>query len=329
MSAGERVLVTSSLFRPDDAEARGVLERAGLTPTFRPSSPTWSVAQVVEALGDAVGVVASTERYVEAVFTAAPRLRVVSRTGVGYDAVDLEAATRHGVVVTTTPGANDRAVADFALTLILALARNLLEADRSTRAGRWQRPAAVELRDKVVGIVGLGAIGKHVARRLFGFEARLLAYDVVEDGEFAERYGVRYVPLETLVAESDFVTLHAPLLPSTHHVIGERELRAMKRSAMLVNTARGPLVDEEALTRALREGWIAGAGLDVFEVEPLPAESPLRALPNVILAPHCAGITHESGKAMARMACENVVAVLAGRPPALCVNPEVLGSSRR
>jgi phosphoglycerate dehydrogenase-like enzyme len=301
-----------------------VLARAGLTPVFRHSIPTWSAEQVLEALGDAAGVVASTERYDEAVFSRAPNLKVVSRTGVGFDAVDLDAATRHGIVVSTTPGANDRTVADFALTLILALARNLLAADRGMRDGRWQRPPAAEMRDKVVGIVGVGAIGKHVARRAYGFECRLLGYDVIEDPDFAERYGLRYVPLETLVAESDFVTVHAPYLPATHHLIGEPQLRAMKPTAVLVNTARGPLVDEQALIQALREGWIAGAGLDVYEVEPLPAGSPLRELPNVILAPHCAGISYESGKAMARLAAENVVAVLSGRPPLLCVNPSVL-----
>jgi phosphoglycerate dehydrogenase-like enzyme len=312
------------LFAAADEEARAILARADLTPVFRRSNPVWSPDQVVEALSDAVAVIASTERYDESVFSRAPGRKIISRTGVGDDAVDLEAATHHGVVVSTTPGANDRTVADFAMTLMLALARNLFAADREVRAGRWERPAAVEMRDKVVGIVGVGAIGKHVARRAHGFECQLLGYDVVQDEAFAERYGLRYVPLDLLVAEADFLTIHAPYLPSTHRLIGEAQLRAMKPSAVLVNTARGPLVDERALVRALAEGWIAGAGLDVFETEPLPSDSPLRDLPNVILAPHCAGISYESGRAMARIAAENVVAVLSGRPPVLCVNPAVL-----
>jgi phosphoglycerate dehydrogenase-like enzyme len=243
---------------------------------------------------------------------------------VGYDAIDVTAATRYGVAVTTTPGANDRTVADFAMTLILALARRLLDADRAVREGRWLRPPAVDLQGKTVGIVGMGAIGKHVARRAHGFECRLLAYDVVQDLEYAERYGVRYVPLEELLREADFVTLHAPLLASTQHLIGEPQLRMMKPSASLVNTARGPLVDEAALLRALREGWIASAGLDVFEEEPLPANHPLLELPNTIVSAHVAGISRESIQAMSRFACADVVAVLEGRQPRHCLNPEVL-----
>ncbi len=323
MSAPRRVLITSSLAQHDPT-ALEILKAAGLTPDIRHSSPTWSVDEVVAALGDAPAVIASTERYTEEVFARAPELRVISRTGVGYDSVDVAAATQHGVAVTTTPGANDRTVADFAMALILALARRLFEADQSVRAGLWVRPEAVDMRDKVVGIVGLGAIGKHVARRAHGFECRALAYDVVQDLPYAERYGIRYVPLATLLAESDFITLHAPLTAETRHLIGERELRAMKPTAYLVNTARGPLIDEQALIRALQEGWIAGAGLDVFEVEPLPDDSPLRGMDNVILAPHCAGISRESGQAMARLAAENVVAVLTGGQPVHCVNPEVL-----
>jgi D-3-phosphoglycerate dehydrogenase / 2-oxoglutarate reductase len=325
MSDKTPVLITSSTVAESPEDARAVLEAAGIQPVFRRSTPDWSVDQILDALGDVTAVIAGTEHYGEEVFSRAPKLKVVSRTGVGYDAVDVAAATRHGVAVMTTPGANDRTVADYAMTLILALARKLFEADRAVRSGRWVRPEAMDLRDKVVGIVGTGAIGKHVARRAHGFECRILAYDVVHDQDFAERYGVSYLPLDTLLAQSDFVTIHAPLMPQTRQMIGEPQLRAMKETAYLVNTARGPLVDEAALNRALREGWIAGAGLDVFENEP-PWGSPLLELDNVILSAHCAGISVESRRAMGRIACQNVVAVLNGQPPVYCVNPEVLST---
>lgn len=323
MTGLTRILVTSWTISPRDEEAMAILEAGGFEPVFQKSSPAWSIEQVVATLDGMPGVIASTEQYNDEVFSRAPNLRVISRTGVGYDAVDVDAANRHGVAVMTTPGANDRTVADFAMTLILALARNLMEADRNLREGRWVRPPAVDMRDKTLGIIGTGAIGKHVARRAHGFECRILASDLVQDQDFAARYGVEYVPLDRLLAESDFVTIHAPLMAQTHHLIGERQLRAMKSTACLVNTARGPLVDEQALLQALQEGWIAAAGLDVFETEP-PWGSPLLELENVIVSPHCAGISAESGRAMSRIACQNLVAVLNGEPPIFCVNPSVL-----
>jgi len=270
--------------------------------------------------------VAGVEPYTPRFFDASPDLKVIARTGVGYDAIDLEAATAHGVLVTTTPGANHHSVAEAAVAMIVATLRRFAFADRQMRTSGWNpRPFGVELRGKTVGIVGTGLVGKEVARRLQGWDVDLIASDVVRDEAFAQQYSVRYVELPELFSTADAVTLHAPLFASTHHMVNEAVLRSMKPSAILVNTARGPLVDEPALARALREGWIAGAALDVFETEPLPSDSPLVELPNVMLTQHIAGVTRESMRAMTAMAVDSVVAVLRGEVPRTVVNPPADG----
>src|SRR5581483_4749486 len=199
---------------------------------------------------------------------------------------------------------------------IVATLRRFAFADRQMRTTGWNpRPYGTELRGKTVGIVGTGLVGKEVARRLQGWDVTLIAADVVQDAAFAEQHHVRYVELAELFAMADAVTIHAPLFPSPFHMVNESVLRSMKPSAILVNTARGPLVDEAALARALQEGWIAGAALDVFETEPLPADSPLIGLPNVMLTQHVAGVTGESMRAMTAMAVESVGAILRGEIP--------------
>jgi phosphoglycerate dehydrogenase-like enzyme len=235
----------------------------------------------------------------------------------------VEAATASGVLVTTTPGANHHSVAEAAIGLILASLRRFAFADRQMRTTGWNpRPYGVELRGKTVGVVGTGLIGKEVVRRLQGWDVTIVVSDVIRDQAFADRYGVRYVELPELFTTSDVVTIHAPLLPSTQHLVSETVLKSMKPSAYLVNTSRGPLVDEAALTTALKEGWIAGAALDVFETEPLPSDSPLLGLPNITLTQHVAGVTWESMQAMTAMAVDSVAAVLRGEVPATAVNPE-------
>jgi phosphoglycerate dehydrogenase-like enzyme len=282
-------------------------------------------ATLIATLAGARGVVAGLEPYTSRILEACPDLRIISRTGVGYDAVDVGAATARGVVVATTVGANHHSVAEAAIAFALAALRRIAFADRQMRTSGWNpRPYGVELRGKTVGVVGTGLIGKEVVRRLQGWDVQILLADVVQDQSLVERYGARYVDLAELLREADVVSLHAPLLPSTHHMIDEAALRSMKRTAYLVNTARGPLVDEAAVARALDQGWIAGAALDVFEVEPLPSDSPLLTLDNVTLTQHVAGVTEESMRAMTAMAVESVARVLRGEPPVSCVNPEVL-----
>jgi len=270
-----------------------------------------------------------TERVDAALLEAAPRLRVVSNVAVGYDNVDVPAATRRGVVVTNTPDVLTETTADLAWALLLAAARRVAEADRFTRGGRW-RSWGLELMlgqdvyGRTLGVVGLGRIGRAVARRAVGFGMRVL-YTSRRRHEDAEReLGVQWRELDELLAEADFVTLHTPLTPETRHLIHRARLRRMKPTAVLVNTCRGAVVDEAALAEALREGWIWAAGLDVFEREPLPPDSPLLSLENVVLAPHIGSASFATRARMSEMAAENCVAVLTGRRPPNPVNPEVL-----
>lgn len=327
-----KILVSSLFIRSVDNPILAPLIRDGHTVALADSLSVRSEAALIQALDGVAATLASVEPYSAAVLARAPSLRVISRTGVGYDAIDVEEATRRGIVVCTTPNTNQHSVADMAVLLILACLRKLLEADRQLRAGQWTpQPVGRELRGLTVGVIGTGLIGREVIKRLWGFEPLLLAYDVVHSRELIERYRVRYVPLDELLAESDVVTLHAPLLPETRGLIGEQTLARMKPRAYLVNTARGPLVDEAALVAALRSGRLAGAGLDVFATEPLPLDSPLRQLdPNqLMITPHIAGVTEQSQVAMASMAVENAARVLRGEAPVSCVNPEALGALAR
>lgn len=278
---------------------------------------------LAEAASTSAAAIAGVEPWTRRVIESAPDLKVIARTGVGYDAIDLDAATSNGVFVATTPGANHHSVAEAAIGLILAALRRFAHADHQMRTTGWNpRPYGVELRNKTVGVIGTGLIGKEVVKRLQGWEVNILVSDVVRDMAFAERYGVQYVELPELFAAADVITVHAPLLPATHHLISETVLRAMKPTAYIVNTSRGPLVDEAALATALKEGWIAGAALDVFETEPLATDSPLLGLQNITLTQHIAGVTWESMQAMTAMAVDTVAAVLRGEvPERTIVNP--------
>lgn len=285
---------------------------------------------LLEEAREAEGLVTLvTDRVDEPLLQAAPRLRVVSNVAVGYDNVDVAAATRRGVVVTNTPDVLTETTADLAWALMLAAARRVAEADRFTRAGEW-RGWSLELmlgqdvHGRTLGVVGLGRIGRAVARRAVGFGMRVL-YTSRQRHEDAEReLGVQWRALDDLLAEADFVTLHTPLTAETRHLIHRERLRRMKRTAVLVNTSRGAVVDEAALVEALREGWIWAAGLDVFEQEPLPPDSPLLTMDNVVLAPHVGSASFATRARMCEMAAENCVAVLSGQRPPHPVNPEVL-----
>jgi len=249
---------------------------------------------------------------------------VISRTGVGYDAIDVKAATARGVTVTTTPGVNRDAVADLAFALILCCARKLPENLAEVRRGGWKRHEGVDLAGKTLGIAGLGTIGKEVSQRAKAFKMRVLAYDLLQDLPFAEATGVAYVSLEDLLRQSDFVSIHCFLNDVTRHLINAERLALMKPTAYLINTARGGLVDTEALCRALQAKRIAGAALDVVEEEPLPADSPLRTFENVYLTPHAAGSTADARERSGAMAAENLICTLRGERPEGIVNPEVL-----
>jgi glyoxylate reductase len=269
----------------------------------------------------------------EELLTACPDLRVVSNVAVGFNNVDVAAATRHGVVVTNTPDVLTETTADFAWALLMATARRVVEADRFVRDGRWAQWEITmllggDVHGKTLGIVGFGRIGRAVARRAQGFDMRVLYQDAAAADPAVERdLRATRVELAALLRDADFVSLHTPLSPETRHLIGAEALRVMKRTAYLVNASRGPVVDEAALVRALDEGWIAGAGLDVFEDEPR-VHPGLLGRANVVLAPHIASASYETRIAMGKLAVENCLAVLEGRRPPTPVNPDALGRPR-
>jgi glyoxylate reductase len=265
---------------------------------------------------------------------AAPRLRAVSNYAIGYDNVDVKAATERGIMVCHTPGILTDTTADFAFTLLACVSRRVVEAVQYVRTGQWKTWGPMlclghDLHGATLGLVGLGRIGSAVAKRATGFEMRVLYYDVERVPALEEDLGVVYSDLESLLARSDFVSLHTPLTSETHHLIGARELRLMKRSAILVNTSRGPVIDQEALYEALVSGEIAGAGLDVTDPEPIDPEDPLLQLDNCVVVPHIASASIATRTLMATMAAENLVAALQGRMPRNPVNPEVLDQKSR
>ena len=285
--------------------------------------------EFMEHLGDAEGIVGYGVG--EEMLRRAPRLRVVARYGVGYDDCDVEALTRHRVYLVYTPGIPSGSVADMTIGLMLACNRRIVQADRYVRE-EWARKTAafniygVDLKGKTVGIIGLGRIGYEVAKRCVrGFEMRVIYYDIRRNEEAERELGAERRSLEEVMRESDFVSIHLPLTPETRGLIGERHLRMMKRTAFLINTSRGPIIDQKALTKVLAEGAIAGAGLDVFEEEPVPLDDPLLRLENVVLTPHIASLTIETRRAMAICNARSIAAVLRGEIPPPNVVPEQRG----
>lgn len=286
-------------------------ERADLR--YHDSLPP-SAAVLVERIRDAEAVVniRSSVHFGEEVFEACPGLRVLSLWGTGTDHVELDAARRHRVAVTNTPGVSAIAMAEHALALMLSVARSIPRIDLKTRRGAWPRGFVTQLHGKTLGIVGLGAIGQQTVRVARGIGMRVVAWTRRPEGKPLRDLGVTLVNLDELYRCSDVVSLHVRLTSETRGMVGSRELGLMKPSAILVNTARGAVVDESALVAALDAGTILGAGLDVFEREPLPARHPLGDLPNVVLTPHSGGVTPEALEAGLRLAVENSFSALAG-----------------
>ena len=264
------------------------------------------------------------------VFNAAPKLKIVSQIAVGFDNIDLKEATSRGIYVTNTPEVLTDTTADFAWALLMALARRVVEADKYVRNGQWKvawHPEMLQGRDvygATIGIIGAGRIGFGVAQRATGFKMKILFYDVIPRPEIEKEFGAKRVDLDTLLRESDFVSVHVPLMKETVHLINQERLRLMKKTAYVINNSRGPVVDEKALYDALKGGKIAGAGLDVFEQEPLRIDSPLLKLNNVILAPHISSSSYETRSRMAEMVAENLIAYFEKRTPPNLVNTEVV-----
>jgi D-3-phosphoglycerate dehydrogenase len=258
------------------------------------------------------------------IIMSADRLKMIAIRSAGFEGSDLKAATEKGVVVTNNPGANAESVADMAIGLMLSVSKQIAQKDREMRKGLYPRGSGSEdLFRKTVGIIGLGNIGKRVAKRLQGFEVKVIANDVVEYPDFQKQYNIPYYSKEELLQKADFVTIHVPLDPSTRGMINEERLHLMKKTAFLINTARGPIVDEKALYKALKEGWIAGAGLDVFETEP-PVFRDHILLDNVVSTPHSAGLSNQATYAMAMETVRKVITLLEGKVPENVLNPDVL-----
>jgi glyoxylate reductase len=264
----------------------------------------------------------------EVLDAAGPQCKIIANYAVGFNNFDLDAATARGVIMTNTPGVLDDATATHAWALLLATARRISESERYVRAGQWHGWAPMafigqDVDNTTLGIAGLGRIGSKFARKAAAFDMNIIYTDAKPNPEFERQYNARFVDKATLLRESDYLSLHLPLQPDTHHYIGTAELAAMKPTAVLINAARGPLVDEKALVAALKEKVIWGAGLDVFEDEPVLAPG-LAELDNVVIVPHIASATTQTRLAMGKIATDNVIRVLSGEAPLNCINPQVL-----
>jgi lactate dehydrogenase-like 2-hydroxyacid dehydrogenase len=321
-----KVLITQKIF--DEAV---VLVKEHFEVDYNASEVPLSSSLLVKRLqGKSGAITLLTDSIDEALLSQCPDLKIVSNVAVGYNNIDVDACTRHGVMVTNTPGVLDETTADFTWTLIMAAARRLVESDVFLRSSRWKGWGLMQflghdVHHKTLGICGLGRIGQGVARRARGFEMKILYTDAVRAApSIEESLGVQFVEKKVLLAQSDFVTLHVPLTPQTTHYISTEELELMKPTSLLINASRGPVVDEKALVKALQSGKIAGAGLDVYEKEP-QVEPALMQMTNVVLAPHIASASGETRLRMATMAAENMIAGLMGRRPPNLVNKKSLG----
>jgi len=321
-----RVMVLTKKFSEFSRDPFKVMEQAGLEVVekdYDRVSPAQEdeLCRVIQG-ADAI-IVTAMFPATRKIIMSADRLKMIAIRSAGFEGSDLKAATEKGVVVTNNPGANAESVADMAIGLMLSVSKQIAQKDREMRKGLYPRGSGSEdLFRKTVGIIGLGNIGKRVAKRLQGFEVKVIANDVVEYSDFQKQYNIPYYSKEELLQKADFVTIHVPLDPSTRGMINEERLHLMKKTAFLINTARGPIVDEKALYKALKEGWIAGAGLDVFETEP-PVFRDHILLDNVVSTPHSAGLSNQATYAMAMETVRKVITLLEGKVPENVLNPEV------
>jgi D-3-phosphoglycerate dehydrogenase / 2-oxoglutarate reductase len=319
------VLIGPAPLRNRPGRFREILERAGFTPFEVAGNHTLTEAELVPVLPRADAMLAGGELMSDRMLALAPRLRVISRTGVGYDTIDVAAATARGIVVTITPGTNHDSVAEQTFALLLALARNVVANDRVIHAGGYDRSVVQPLRGKTMGLVGLGRIGKAVASRAVAFGMRVVAHDTMADAAFVAAHGIELIGFNQLLAQADVVSLHVPLIPETRQMINKETLALMRPGSYLINTARGGLVVEDDLAESLASGHLAGAGLDVQAEEPPLPGNPLLGLPNVVMSPHIAGVDTKALSDMAVLAAECVVGLYQGKWPAECIVNRELG----
>jgi D-3-phosphoglycerate dehydrogenase len=310
-----RLLVTPTSYGKNDARLKTELEAQVSEVIYNPTGKPLSSIEVAQLLPGIDGYIAGLDAIDANALKTADQLKVICRYGVGVDNVDLDAAREKGIIVTNTPGANSVSVAELALGLILALARQIPDAVEAVHQGKWPRYSGISLEGKTIGILGLGAIGKQLARRLKGFDCKILAFDPYADAAFANENQIELSSMEEVIVKSDFLSLHLPLLPETRGLVNDTFLNRMKQGSFLINTSRGEVVDEDALLRALQSSHIKGAGLDAFTVEPPDPKNPLLNLPQVIATPHLGAQTDGATSNMGWFAMRDCLAVLKNEQP--------------
>lgn len=309
-----KVLITPRSFSKSGAEAVKLLKEKGYEVVENRTGKTYTRETMIELCKDADGVIVGTDRMDEEVLRGAPRLKAISKYGAGVDNIDLKAAESLGIKVRRAAGANSTSVAELAVGMFFAIARNIASSAAAVKNGRWEKISGTGITGKSLGIIGLGCIGREVARMAYGLGMNIYGYDpYFNDNEFAQKYGIKILKLDDLLSVSDFVTLHLPLTDETRYIINSRTLKLMKKTAYLVNTARGELVDEDALYEALTEGVIAGAAQDVFSKEPPDGDDRFLKLDNFILTPHIGASTQEAIDKMVQISTNNLIEMLDGK----------------
>ncbi|RBP46981.1 phosphoglycerate dehydrogenase [Garciella nitratireducens] len=310
----KKILITPRSFGKTNDVPFKILEKHGYEIIRNQTGEKYSEQQLIDIIEEMDGIIVGLDPISRKVLEKAKNLKVVTKYGVGLDNIDLRAAKRLGIQVTFTPGANDESVADFTFSLMLSVSRHIKQLDEIVRNDCWGKIIGTEVYGKTLGIIGTGAIGKDVARRARGFNMEILAYDIYPDENFAKKIGLKYVDKKTLLKNSDFISFHVPLTDEMYHFIDEEELKMMKDSAIIINTSRGGIINEDSLYYALRDKKIAAAALDVFENEP-PINSRLLELDNVLLSPHCGASTIDATNRMGLMAVEGLISILEEKEP--------------
>ncbi len=322
-----KVLITARTMTTVGKAALDLLKTSGCEIVLPDKMGPLPAAELMAAIPGFDAALVSPDQYSAEVLAsdALRQLKIISRWGVGYDSIDIPAATKQGIVVAYTPGLLNETVADYSFAMLLALARRIHEGHASMAGGGWKLAWGHDVFNKTLGIIGCGRIGLAVARRASGFNMRVIGYDVAPSEE-ARKLGITFVSLDEVLAQSDFISLHAALTPGNRGLIGEAQLRKMKPDAYLINAARGAMLDDDALVKALKEGWIAGAALDTFVTEPLPKDHPFRSTPNLLLTPHQASCARETGERVSLTAAQAIVDAMNGRRPQFVVDAKVFES---
>lgn len=318
----KKVLVCATNFSANCPEAKKLLLDNGFEIVENPHQRPYTFEELSGIVGDVNAVVAGMERWSEELMQLAPDLKIISKFGVGLDTIDVPAAQARGISVANARGMNAVSVANLCIALMLGCLRKLAKFNRTIREGQWLRENANDLDGKTVGLLGFGDIGSKVAKRIGGFDVRILAYDAYPNAGLAKQLNVELTDIQTLLRESDIVSVHLPNIPQTHHFLSDEQFAMMKPGAIVINTARGPLIDEAALCRAMKSGRVAACGLDVYEQEPIGMDNPLLSMENALLTPHTAAETFESCLNVSVAAITNVVDYFNGVNPPYLATPK-------